>query len=223
MALLARNGLEWALVDFALARIGAVGIPVYASSSPKDVGYLLAHSEAVAVVCEDAEQLAKVEAVTDDLPSLRARPHLSRPRRTRGARRRLRGREPGGARRGDGGRDRRRPLHDHLHVRDDRAAEGLHALEPQLLRDGHRRRPDGDDLLPARRRHASLPPARAQLRAVDALARGARGVHDRVPRRSARGSPKRCRRSGRPCSRASRACTRRSTPPSSPDSTPPRG
>jgi long-chain acyl-CoA synthetase len=71
VALLARNGVEWALVDFALARIGAVGIPVYASSSPKDVAYLLEHSEAVAVVCEDAEQLAKVESVTDELPSLR--------------------------------------------------------------------------------------------------------------------------------------------------------
>ena len=70
VALLARNGLEWALVDFALAHIGAVGIPVYASSSPKDVGYLLEHSEAAAVVCEDAQQLAKVEAATDELPAL---------------------------------------------------------------------------------------------------------------------------------------------------------
>jgi long-chain acyl-CoA synthetase len=70
VALLARNGLEWALLDFALARIGAVGIPIYASSSARDVGYLLAHSEAVAVVCEDAEQLAKVEAVTEELPAL---------------------------------------------------------------------------------------------------------------------------------------------------------
>ena len=70
VALLARNGLEWALLDFALARIGAVGIPIYASSSARDVGYLLAHSEAVAVVCEDAAQLAKVEAVEEELPSL---------------------------------------------------------------------------------------------------------------------------------------------------------
>ena len=55
VALLARNSLDWALVDFALAQIGAVGVPVYASSSPRDVGYLLAHSEAVAIVCEDAD------------------------------------------------------------------------------------------------------------------------------------------------------------------------
>jgi long-chain acyl-CoA synthetase len=70
VALLARNSLDWALVDFALARIGAVGVPVYASSSPRDVGYLLAHSESVAIVCEDAAQLAKVEAVTEELPAL---------------------------------------------------------------------------------------------------------------------------------------------------------
>jgi long-chain acyl-CoA synthetase len=71
VALLSRNSLEWALVDFALARVGAVGIPVYASSSSRDVGYLLAHSESVAIVCEDAEQLAKVEAVSDELPALK--------------------------------------------------------------------------------------------------------------------------------------------------------
>jgi long-chain acyl-CoA synthetase len=70
VALLARNSVDWALVDFALAQIGAVGIPVYASSAPRDVGYLLSHSEAVAIVCEDATQLAKVEAVTDELPAL---------------------------------------------------------------------------------------------------------------------------------------------------------
>ncbi len=70
VALLARNNLDWALVDFALASIGAVGVPVYASSAPHDVGYVLAHSEAVAIVCEDAEQLAKVEAISEELPSL---------------------------------------------------------------------------------------------------------------------------------------------------------
>jgi long-chain acyl-CoA synthetase len=69
-ALLARNSLEWALLDFALARIGAVGIPVYASSAPRDVEYLLAHSEAIGIVCEDAEQLAKVEPASGQLSAL---------------------------------------------------------------------------------------------------------------------------------------------------------
>ena len=70
VALLARNSLDWALVDFALAQMGAVGVPVYASSSSHDVGYLLSHSEAVAIVCEDATQLAKVEEVASELPAL---------------------------------------------------------------------------------------------------------------------------------------------------------
>jgi long-chain acyl-CoA synthetase len=69
-AILARTTLDWALVDFALARIGAVGVPVYASNSAPDVGYLLSHSEAVGIVCEDAEQLAKVEAVAGELTAL---------------------------------------------------------------------------------------------------------------------------------------------------------
>ena len=70
-ALLARNSLEWALLDFALARIGAVGIPVYASSAPRDVAYLLAHSEAVGIVCEDEDQRAKVDEAPEELPALR--------------------------------------------------------------------------------------------------------------------------------------------------------
>jgi long-chain acyl-CoA synthetase len=69
-AILAQNSLDWALVDFALAQIGAIGIPIYANSSAHDVAYVLEHSEAVGVVCEDAEQLAKVEASAEELPRL---------------------------------------------------------------------------------------------------------------------------------------------------------
>jgi long-chain acyl-CoA synthetase len=70
-AILAQNDVDWALMDFALAQIGAVGIPVYANSAPKDVGYLLEHSEAVGVVCGDADQLAKVEEIASGLPALK--------------------------------------------------------------------------------------------------------------------------------------------------------
>jgi long-chain acyl-CoA synthetase len=59
-ALLARTSLEWALVDFALALVGAVGAPIYASSSRRDAQYVLQHSEAVGVVVEDEQQRAKV-------------------------------------------------------------------------------------------------------------------------------------------------------------------
>ena len=59
-ALLARTTLEWALFDFALGLVGAVGAPIYASSSARDALYVLRHSRAVGVLVEDEEQRAKV-------------------------------------------------------------------------------------------------------------------------------------------------------------------
>jgi long-chain acyl-CoA synthetase len=70
-AILARTTIEWALFDFALAHTGAVVIPIYPNSSAKDVAYLLGHSDAVGVLCEDVEQLAKVEAIRESAPRLR--------------------------------------------------------------------------------------------------------------------------------------------------------
>jgi long-chain acyl-CoA synthetase len=79
-AILASTRLEWALFDFALGLIGAVGAPVYMNSSPKDAAYVIRHSEAIGVLCEDDEQRAKVRGVGlqhvltfADLSDLRAR------------------------------------------------------------------------------------------------------------------------------------------------------
>ncbi len=58
--ILAQTTLEWALFDYALARIGAVGAAIYANSSPKDCRYILEHSDAVGVLVENEEQRAKV-------------------------------------------------------------------------------------------------------------------------------------------------------------------
>ncbi len=68
--ILARNTLEWALFDFALAHVGAIGAAIYANSSPQDVHYVLEHSEAVGVLCEDDAQRAKVEEGRATLPRL---------------------------------------------------------------------------------------------------------------------------------------------------------
>jgi long-chain acyl-CoA synthetase len=62
-AILASTRLEWALFDFALGLIGAVGAPIYANSSPKDCAYVVEHSEAVGVLCEDEAQRAKLEGL----------------------------------------------------------------------------------------------------------------------------------------------------------------
>jgi long-chain acyl-CoA synthetase len=79
-AILASTRIEWVLFDFALALVGGVTAPIYMNSSPRDVAYVLAHSEAIGVLCEDEEQRQKVsEAGLEhvltfaDLDDLRAR------------------------------------------------------------------------------------------------------------------------------------------------------
>ncbi len=58
--LLASTSLAWSQFDFALALVGAVGAPIYASSSARDTQYVLEHSGAVGVLVEDDEQRSKV-------------------------------------------------------------------------------------------------------------------------------------------------------------------
>jgi long-chain acyl-CoA synthetase len=70
VAILAQTRLEWALADFALALVGAIGAPIYANNSPHDCAYIVDHSEAVAILVEDDAQRAKIESVRDELPRL---------------------------------------------------------------------------------------------------------------------------------------------------------
>jgi long-chain acyl-CoA synthetase len=70
-AILGSSRVEWALFDFALGSVGAIGAAIYANSSPKDAGYILGHSESIGVLCEDETQRAKVESVRADAPKLR--------------------------------------------------------------------------------------------------------------------------------------------------------
>jgi long-chain acyl-CoA synthetase len=57
-AILGQTTLEWALFDFALGLVGAIGVPIYANSSAKDAQFVLVHSEALGILCEDEEQRA---------------------------------------------------------------------------------------------------------------------------------------------------------------------
>jgi long-chain acyl-CoA synthetase len=70
VGILATTRLEWALVDFALGSIGAISAAIYPVSSAPDAAYILDHSDAVAVVVEDAAQRAKVGATREQLPKL---------------------------------------------------------------------------------------------------------------------------------------------------------
>jgi long-chain acyl-CoA synthetase len=62
---------EWTYCDFAISCAGAVVVPVYPTNSAEECEWVAGNSEAAAIVCEDASQLAKITAVRDRLPSLR--------------------------------------------------------------------------------------------------------------------------------------------------------
>lgn len=70
VAIAAGTRLEWILFDLAIACAGAATTTVYPSTAASDVAYILADSESVVVVAEDAGQAAKLAGA--DLPMVTA-------------------------------------------------------------------------------------------------------------------------------------------------------
>jgi long-chain acyl-CoA synthetase len=70
VSILAGTRPEWTLADFGAMCAGAIVVPIYQTNSPEECAYVLRHAEVRAVVCEDAEQAAKVDAVRDACPAL---------------------------------------------------------------------------------------------------------------------------------------------------------
>lgn len=68
---LARTTYEWTLVDFALFYAGAVMVPIYETSSPSQIQWILEDSGAIALLVESPEHFARVDEVRGDLPLLR--------------------------------------------------------------------------------------------------------------------------------------------------------
>jgi long-chain acyl-CoA synthetase len=60
VALLSKTRYEWTLFDYAIWFAGAVTVPIYETSSPEQVGWILADSGTRAVVAEGAGHLARV-------------------------------------------------------------------------------------------------------------------------------------------------------------------
>jgi long-chain acyl-CoA synthetase len=71
VCLLSTTRIEWTYCDFAISSAGAVVVPIYATNSPGECEWVAGNSEAVAVVCENAAQVAKIVAVRERLPELR--------------------------------------------------------------------------------------------------------------------------------------------------------
>ncbi|MEX5719734.1 AMP-dependent synthetase/ligase [Geodermatophilus maliterrae] len=70
VALQARTRYEWTVLDFAIWTAGAVTVPVYETSSPDQVAWILADSGATAAIVERAEHAAAVDSVRDQAPDL---------------------------------------------------------------------------------------------------------------------------------------------------------
>lgn len=71
VGLMSATRYEWTLVDFAIWSVGAVTVPIYETSAAEQVRWILADSEAVAVVVETSRHRDLVEAVRDEVPALR--------------------------------------------------------------------------------------------------------------------------------------------------------
>jgi long-chain acyl-CoA synthetase len=71
VCVLANTRPEWSYVDMAATAAGAVVVPIYQTNSPEECLWVISDSDACAIVCEDDEQLAKAEAIADQLPNLR--------------------------------------------------------------------------------------------------------------------------------------------------------
>ncbi|GAC1488405.1 MAG: long-chain fatty acid--CoA ligase [Solirubrobacteraceae bacterium] len=62
---------EWTYADFAISTVGATVVPIYPTNAPEECEWVAGNSEAAAIICEDAAQLAKIAAVRERLPHLR--------------------------------------------------------------------------------------------------------------------------------------------------------
>ena len=60
VSLLCNTRPEWTYCDFAITSAGAVVVPIYPTNSPEECEWVAGNSESVAVVCEDASQVAKI-------------------------------------------------------------------------------------------------------------------------------------------------------------------
>ena len=70
VSILADTRPEWTLADAGAFCAAAAVSPIYQTNSPEECEYILRHSEARAVFCEDAAQLAKIEKIRANCPAL---------------------------------------------------------------------------------------------------------------------------------------------------------
>ncbi|WP_277213076.1 AMP-dependent synthetase/ligase [Isoptericola croceus] len=71
VGIMSRTRYEWTLLDFAVWAAGAVPVPVYETSSPEQVEWIVTDAGVTILVAEDAELVATVRTIADSAPTLR--------------------------------------------------------------------------------------------------------------------------------------------------------
>ena len=70
IAILSENRPEWAISDFGILKAGAVNVPMFSTLTAAQVGYILKDSGAKIICVSTKDQLEKVIAIRDEVPSL---------------------------------------------------------------------------------------------------------------------------------------------------------
>ena len=70
VGLMSKTRYEWTAFDFAIWSAGAVTVPVYETSAPEQVAWILTDSGATAILTETADHRATVEGVRGRVPGL---------------------------------------------------------------------------------------------------------------------------------------------------------
>ena len=71
VAIMSRTRFEWTLIDFAIWYAGAVSVPIYESSAPSQMEWILSDSDAVALFVENDEHLGRFEQIKAGAPLIR--------------------------------------------------------------------------------------------------------------------------------------------------------
>ena len=71
VAIMSKTRYEWTLIDFAIWFTGAVSVPIYESSSPTQMKWILSDSDSVAVFLETAEHQERFDSIKSGVPLAR--------------------------------------------------------------------------------------------------------------------------------------------------------
>jgi long-chain acyl-CoA synthetase len=71
VGIMSRTRYEWSQIDLALWYAGAVSVPIYETSAPAQIEWILSNSDSVAIFLEDDALLAKFKEVEKALPNIK--------------------------------------------------------------------------------------------------------------------------------------------------------